>query len=210
MDLELESEYFRNKFSGDEFTLAPFKKEVCLGISFHDDSYSELLIDAFWDMGLEVFDQRNEPLSKLFFALMLDDSLEYISLFFYIGEEEIMSFSVPMEYNSEKLLETVKPVFKNFWETHFEEIIEVRRYNRGIVEKLSQKNSAYAFQLLYMYYRKIEMDSTNRKFFWLKKWASRSSVGRKRLLKYYRQHHEYSKAEKLSWLSQGENKRDNF
>ena len=209
MDLKLESEYFRNEFEVGIYEFYPLKKEVCMGCIHSDEFMFDVLVDFFSEAGKDVFMKRNEIPVKVCFYGKTDEYVEYFSFFFSINWTEIMSFSVPVEQNEEKLKESVMPVFRNFWETNFEKIMEVRKINRKSVEKLSKKNTAAAAKLIWFYYAKVEQ-KPEEEYFWLKKWASRSSVGRKRLLEYYRQHHEYSKAEKLSWVSQGENKRDNF
>lgn len=204
MVLEFESEYFWHEFFDDgEFELAPFKKEVCLGIVCLDESIGDVLADNFCDIGFELFEKRIENPTKPFYSFKVEDDENYISFFFYINEAEIMNYSIPMEFDEENLLEKLKPVFKNFWETHFEKIMEVRRYNRGIMEKIEKKNTANAAGMLYHYYCRIEMNPVE-KFFWLKKWASRCSMGKRSLLKYYRKHHENGKAIKLERLIRGD------
>lgn len=199
MDLELESEYFRNEFEVGIYEFYPLKKEVCMGFIYSDEFMFDVLVDFFSDAGKDVFMKRNEIPANVCFHGKYDEYVEYFSFFFSINGTEIMSFSVPVEQNEEKLKESVMPVFRNFWETNFEKIMEVRKINRKSVEKLSKKNTAAAAKLIWFYYANVEQ-KPEEEYFWLKKWAAKSNMGMKALLKYYRTNHKQKTAKKIAWL----------
>lgn len=199
MDLKLESEYFRNEFEVGIYEFYPLKKEVCMGFIYSDEFMFNVLVDFFSEAGKDVFMKRNEIPAKVCFHGKVDDYVEYFSFFFSINGTEIMSFSVPVEQNEEKLKESVMPVFRNFWETNFEKIMEVRKINRKSVEKLSKKNTAAAAKLIWFYYANVEQ-KPEEEYFWLKKWAAKSNMGMKELLEYYRTNHNHEMAKKIAWL----------
>lgn len=198
MDLELEVEYIKKEIS-DNDNFAPFKQEVCLGIVGVDDTNRDAFADFFSEIGIVTMERHNENPTRPFLYYDVEEDYEYNSFFAFIDGKEIFNFSIPAHLNLRTTKENLKPVFENFWETNFEDIIKIRQYNRSIVDKLSIETSIYAANRLYEYYNHIEMDD-DKEFFWLKKWASKSVVGKKALKNYYRSMGNSGNAAKLNYL----------